>query len=328
MAIRRKKKIIPKFRIKKLYKIRIILLTALLIVLLTNSNYYTGIPVLGNLSNRGIIAEYDNDIYYIKYSDGVYRSKLLNDKKIIDGHVYSMQIAQGYLYYMKTVNDISYIERVDRYGKNNIETLATFYTNISKFYLHENYIYYVKNGQDIGIYRKDVDSQNEELLVQSECDDFQVDSGKIYYSLQNHICVINKDGSERDIIGDDYLKNFLVYKEWIYYTNTMTGNLTRINRLGTAKNVLINTFFVLEFNIYDDKIYFYKDDIGAICTVSITGNGLKKVIKVDNKYTMINITSNGDIYYLEYYPLTREYEYTRINKDGKNKNIGMNWRVI
>ena len=106
LAIRRKKKIVPKFRTKKLYRIRIILLAALMILLFTNANYYTGIPVIGNISNRGIIAEYDNDIYYIKYSDGVYRSKLFADTKIIDGHVFSMQIEDDYLYYMKTLNAI------------------------------------------------------------------------------------------------------------------------------------------------------------------------------------------------------------------------------
>ena len=307
---------------------RIVIIAVLLILLFTNSNYYTGIPVIGNLSNRGIIAEYGNDIYYIKYSDGVYRSQLFKDKKIIDGHVYSMQIEQDYLYYMKSINNMSYIERVDRYGKNNIETLITFSTNKSKFYLYDNYIYYLKNGEASGIYRMSVDSLVEELLIQLECDDFQLESGKIYYTVQNHIVVMNKDGSENDIIGDDDISDFLVYKEWIYYTNMMNGDLTRINRLGTAKNVLINNFYITEFNIYDDKIYFYKDEVKAICTISITGNGLNEVVKVNNKYTMINITSNGDIYYLEYYPLNQGYEYTRINKDGKSKNIGMNWRVI
>ena len=192
----------------------------------------------------------------------------------------------------------------------------------------DNYIYYLKNGEAGGIYRMNVDNLVEELLIQLECDDFQLESGKIYYTVQNHLVVMNKNGSEKDIIGDDDISNFLVYKDWIYYTNMMNGDLTRINRLGTAKNVLINNFYITEFNIYDDKIYFYKDENKAICTVSITGNGLKEVIKVNNKYTMINITSNGDIYYLEYYPLNQGYEYTRINKEGKSKNIGMNWRVI
>lgn len=304
------------------------MLAALMILLFTNANYYTGIPVIGNISNRGIIAEYDNDIYYIKYSDGVYRSKLFADTKIIDGHVFSMQIEDDYLYYMKTINDINCIERVDRYGKNKIETLATFYTNISKFYLYEDYVYYAKNGQDCGIYRMNVNSLSEEQLTQTECEDFQLDSGKIYYSMQDNLVVMNKDGSEGDVIGSDFISNFLVYKEWIYYTNTMTGDLSRINKLGTVKNILIKTFFIMDFNIYDDKIYFYNDETKVICTVSITGNDLKKIVKVNNKYTMINITSNGDVYYLEYYPLTQEYEYTRINRDGKEKNIGMNWRVI
>ena len=43
---------------------------------------------------------------------------------------------------------------------------------------------------------------------------------------------------------------------------------------------------------------------------------------------MINITSNGDIYYLEYYQENGNYEYTRINQEGKSKNISMNWRVL
>lgn len=328
MAIRKKKKINPKYRVKKLYKIRIIILTVLLILLFTNVNYYTGIPVKGNISNLGIVAEYDNDIYYIKYNDGVYRSKLTIDKKIIDGQVYSMQIKDSYLYYMKYNNNSACIERVNRYGTCNYESLASFNTSMNKFYLDDNYIYYTKDGENAGLYRTNIDELKEEQLISGKCDDFQLESGKIYYLMSNYIGVMNNDATEKDILGSDEISEFIVYKGWIYYTNNMNGNLMRINILGNQKNVIVHNFFIMDYNIFDDKIYYYNNEAKKICTVSIAGNDYKEIVEVNNKDTMINITSNGDIYYLEYYQDGDFYEYTRINKDGKSKNISMNWRVI
>ena len=328
MAIRKKKKINPKYKVRRATQIRIIIVVILLIVVINNYNFYTGIPVIGNLSNGGIVAELENDIYYIKYSDGVYRSKFLKDKKIIDGQVYSMQIDQKYLYYMRDTDTASYIERIDRYGKGNEELLTTIQTDVKKFYIYDDYIYYVKDGANSGIYRLNVNNLHEENLIQVNCDDFQVDSNKIYYLVQNYLAIMNLDASEKDIILNDNLSNFIIYKEWIYYTNNMNGDFMRVNRIGSERNTLINHKFIGDFNIYDDRIYFYDNVSQYICSISLSGTALKQIVKVNNKDTMINITSNGDIYYLEYYQENGNYEYTRINQEGKSKNISMNWREL
>lgn len=328
MAIRRKKKINPKYRKKKLYKIRILVLAFVIWFVFTNSSNYTGIPVIGNISNQGIIAEYGNDIYYIKYKDGVYRSKLTSDKKIIDGQVYSMQIEGDYLYYMRYNDGSADIERVNRYGGKASESIVSFRTNISKFYFYDNYVYYIKNLGNDGIYRTNVDTLKEEQLIQSTCKDFQLDSGKIYYVIDSYLAVMNVDASEKDVLADAYISKIIVYKDWIYFTNSMNGDLMRINKLGNARNTLIRSFFVKDFNIFDDKIYYCNKQIGKICTVTITGNDLKEIKTTKNLDSRINITSNGDVYYLEYYPTENTYEYVRIDKNGKEKTISTNWRVI
>ena len=299
-----------------------------MILIFTNASYYTGIPVIGNISNRGIVAEYDNDIYYIRYNDGVYRSKLTADKKIIDGQVYSMQIRDNYLYYMKLNDNVAHIERVDRYGKCSYESLVSFRTNLEKFYLDNTYIYYVKVGENAGIYRTNISTLEEEQLIQNTCDDFQLESGKLYYVISNYVAAMKCDSKEIDILGNDYISKFILYNGWIYYTNNMTGDLVRINTLGNQKNILVHNFFIMNFNIFDNKIYYYNNETRKICTISISGNDYQEIKSIKNKDTMINITTNGDIYYLEYYPEEAAYEYTRINKSGDNKKINMNWRVI
>ena len=78
MAIRKKKKINPKYKVRRATQIRIIIVVILLIVVINNYNFYTGIPVVGNLSNGGIVAELENDIYYITYSDAVESAVISN----------------------------------------------------------------------------------------------------------------------------------------------------------------------------------------------------------------------------------------------------------
>ncbi len=229
---------------------------------------------------------------------------------------------------MRDTDTASYIERIDRYGNGDEELLTTIQTDVKKFYIYDDYIYYVKDGAKSGIYRLNVKNLHEENLIQANCDDFQVDSNKIYYLVQNYLAIMNLDASEKDIIINDNLSNFIIYKEWIYYTNNINGDFMRVNRIGSERNTLINHKFIGDFNIYDDRIYFYDNISQYICSISLSGTALKQIVKVNNKDTMINITSNGDIYYLEYYQENGNYEYTRINQEGKSRNISMNWRVL
>lgn len=121
----------------------------------------------------------------------------------------------------------------------------------------------------------------------------------IYYSNLNDNCRIYKvktGGNERTKVSDEEVENLIFYNDCLYYLKPLAPfvyDLCRISVSGGDKNILANN--VVEFNIYDDYIYY------------LNSNGLYRMKIDSNERSLVSkdsilrfIVQNKHIFYLSY----------------------------
>jgi hypothetical protein len=287
---------------KKVATVLIILIIAVIIVSLNVSkrNTINKDELLGNISNLGLVAENENYIFYNKYEEGIVKIKNNKEYQITSETAYSMQILGDSIYYLgNSDNGKLYIKSVKMNGDGK-EIIKEVQTSLSKFYIADDDIYYAPNGSNKGISKISIETKAETQIFSATVKDFAVINKEIYYT--DNLGILyksNLDGSNEEVLLNDEITEFQVYNNWIYYYNESDNTLNKLKIDGSEKATITNKLKSFTFNIYKNKIYFYDPDERTICSMNLDGSNIKTIVEISSNKTKINLTSNGEIYYLD-----------------------------
>lgn len=311
---------------KKLNKKAVALIVAIVIIafctvaITINSNNKTNKgDVNGNLSNLGLVTESDGVVFYNKYENGIVKVKGNKEYQITNETAYSMQVVDDYIYYLtKGESNKLLIKKVKTNG-DKLSTEKEIQTSISKFFVVDNAIYYVNQS---GISKIMCDTKEENLICQDKVEDFAVDNNTIYYTDDfGYLYSMNLGGTDKKTLLNDEITEFQVYDGWIYYYKQSENYLSKINIDGSENDTVTDKVNSYIFNIYKGKIYFYDSEKSNISCIGINGKNLEVITKIKTNKTRINLTSNGDIYYLDASNGENNiYQMYRIGTNGRKLN--------
>lgn len=311
---------------KKLNKKAVALIVAIVIIAfctvaitINSNNKNNKGDVNGNLSNLGLVTESDGVVFYNKYENGIVKVKGNKEYQITNETAYSMQVVDDYIYYLtKGESNKLLIKKVKTNG-DKLSTEKEIQTSISKFFVIDNAIYYVNQS---GISKIMCDTKEENLICQDKVEDFAVDNNTIYYTDDfGYLYSMNLGGTDKKTLLNDEITEFQVYDGWIYYYKQSENYLSKINIDGSENDTVTDKVNSYIFNIYKGKIYFYDSEKSNISCIGINGKNLEVITKIKTNKTRINLTSNGDIYYLDASNGENNiYQMYRIGTNGKKLN--------
>lgn len=255
---------------------------------------------LGNISNMGLAASGDGAIFYNKYEDGIVKVKGFEEFQITNETAYGINVVGEDVYFL-SVGDTSNINiKSVKTNGNELKTIKTVKTSISKIYVVDNYIYYATNGEQDGIAKLSLDGTQENIITAGEIKDFEVIDGKIYFSdKMGNMYKMNTNGGELTKIEVDYsIKEFQVKNNYIYYFNETDKNLCKIKDDGSNNEVVSEYINSDTFNITENKIYFFDKEAKKIASVNLNGGNYKEIVDIATNNTKINIVYDT-IYYLD-----------------------------
>lgn len=275
---------------------------------------------LGNLSNMGLAASGDGAVFYNKYEEGIVKVKGFEEYQITNETAYGINVVGEDVYFLSVgdTNNIS-IKKVKTNG-NEIQTIKTVKTSISKMYVVDNFIYYATNELQEGIAKLAIDGSHETIITASEIADFEVIDGKIYFTNKMGIMYkMNTNGTELQKIELDFsIKNFQVKDNYIYYFSEETNNLCKVKDDGTDKNVVSEYVNSDTFNITKNKIYFFDKAAKKIASIDLNGGNYKEIVGISTNNTKINVIDDT-IYYLDASNSeSKIYQMYRVKTNGGN----------
>lgn len=314
----------------KLNKRRIIVLLVLIILLIL---LILGIKSLfgklflkevasGNLANMGLVVEDNKTVYYNKYETGIFASRKGKEKQLTNETAYSMTLIDNTIYYL-TVSESNTIDlksiKTSGEDQKKIKTLQTI---ISKFYISNNSVYYIENGEVFGIAKYSLDTQENRIIIEKNVQDFVLDKDTIYYTDDaGALYSININSEEKkEITKDHNIKKIQILKKYIYFYDEKENALCKINKDGTKYSV-VATFVNNEwYNVTNKKIYYYDSVNKQICASDLNGKKSKAIVTVTAIKPRINI-ANGHIYYLDTSKNENQmYQMFRVKVNGSSAN--------
>lgn len=302
----------------------------------------------GNISNNGYAVEdSDNYIYYNNTGDknqlykqdpnGVY------DKLISEDNAQYLNILGDYIYY-SNYSDKGKLYRIKKDGtvrEKFLDDLAAYVT-ISK-----DSIYYSNHSEGGRLYSVKADKSNiitdskgeaHGRLVSNSIKDevafINISGDYIYYtniSDRHRPYVINKDGTYKSKLSDEWADSIQIQGDWIYYT-TNSGALSKVAKDGRGSVVPImgQTKQIdkgYHLNVSGGWIYYSNNkDLGKLYKISTDGTGTTQKLS-DDSVGYINIvgdfiyyTSKGNLYRL---PITADgkIKAEQIKKPGADQKV-------
>ncbi|MFL0245370.1 DUF5050 domain-containing protein [Candidatus Clostridium stratigraminis] len=91
-----------------------------------------------------------------------------------------------------------------------------------------------------------------------------------------HLYSTNLDGSNFKKLSNDFIVNFVIYKDYIFYVNLNDQKLYRMNLNGSNKITLF-PYTIQSFNISNDNIYFTGKEQNNIYRSDLNGKGITKI---------------------------------------------------
>jgi len=275
---------------------------------------------LGNLSNMGLAASGDGAVFYNKYEEGIVKVKGFEEYQITNETAYGINVVGDDVYFLSVgdTNNIS-IKKVKTNG-NEVQTIKTVKTSISKIYVVDNFIYYATNEMQEGIAKLAIDGSHETIITASEIADFEVINGKIYFTNKMGIMYkMNTNGTELQKIEIDFsIKNFQIKDDYIYYFSEETNNLCKVKDDGTDQKVVSEYVNSDTFNITKNKIYFFDKAAKKIASVDLNGGNYKEIVGISTNNTKINVIDDT-IYYLDASNSeSKIYQMYRVKTNGGN----------
>lgn len=314
----------------KLNKRRVIVLVVAVIILVLLilgikslfSKLFAKEIVAGNLANMGLVVQDGNTVYYNKYESGIFASKGKNERQLTSETAYSMNIVGDTIYYL-TVSSSNTIDlKSVKTSGGEPEKIKTLQTIVSKFYIDNNSVYYIENGEIFGIAKYSLDSAENKILVEKHVQDFVLEKDTIYYTDDAGILYsMNINTGEQKEISKDYnIKKIQVLKKWIYFYDETQNALCKVKNDGSKEEV-VATFVNNEwYNVTSKKVYYYDSVNKQICACDLKGKKSKAIVSVTAIKPRINITNN-EMYYLDTSKTTDQmYQIFRVKKNGSATN--------
>lgn len=314
----------------KLNKRRVIVLAVLALILfllifgivaLFNKIFSTEIAS-GNLANMGLVVENKKAVYYNKYEDGIFEVSKGKEKQITEETAYSMTLVKDTIYYL-TVSSSNTIDlkSVKTTGENQ-KKIKTLQTAVSKFYIQDNNVYYIENGDAYGIAKYSLDNEKNEIIAEQKVQDFVLDDGIIYYTDDSgYLYSINVNSGEKKEVSTKYnIKKIQILKNWIYFYDETQNALCKIKKDGSKEKV-VATFVNNEwYNVTSKKVYYYDAVNKQICACDLKGKKSKAIVSVTALKPRINI-ADGEMYYLDTSKNTEQmYQMFRVKENGSEAN--------
>lgn len=171
--------------------------------------------------------------------------------------------------------------------------------------ISDGWIYFLGTG---GICRMKTDGSNKQLICDDYASAFVIEDNWIYYinpSDKYALYRVKTDGSNKQLICEDNVSVFDIEDNWIYYCNSSgRAALYRIKPDGSDKQKIIDWLEYDNIDVVDDWIY-----LGDLFRVKKDGTDLQQL----DYETASGITVDEDwIYY-------RSYDMYRIKPDGSQK---------
>ena len=293
---------------KKLNKKKAVIIAVLILIIaiisvvliVIGSNGKNKETILGNISNLGLVTENTDSIFYNKYEKGIVKVKGNKEYQITNETAYSMQLVGDYIYYLTTGENNNLLIKSVKTNGDELTTFKEIQTSISKFYIVNNTIYYANIGETNGISKISIDTGEETQICEDSIEDFCVTNTSIYYTDDfGYLYSMNLGGIDKKTLLNDEITEFQVYEDWIYYYKQSENYLSKIKIDGSERESVTDKVNSYIFNIYKDKIYFYDSENSNISSIGINGKNLKIITEIKTNKTRINLTTNGQIYYLD-----------------------------
>lgn len=319
-----------KKRKMKLNKRRVIVLIVLALILFLLvfgivklfSKLFSKEVVAGNLANMGLVVEGKNTVYYNKYENGIFAVSKGKETQITEETAYSMTLIDDTIYYL-TVSGSNTIDlkSVKTTGGEQ-KKIKTLQTTVSKFYIDNNNVYYIENGEVYGIAKYSLDSEENQILVEKKVQDFVLEDNTIYYTDDSgYLYSVNINSGEKKEISKNYnIKKIQVLKKWIYFYDETQNALCKIKKDGSKEKV-VATFVNNEwYNVTSKKVYYYDSINKQICACDLKGKKSKAIVSVTALKPRINI-ADGEMYYLDTSKNTDQmYQMFRVKENGSAAN--------
>jgi hypothetical protein len=272
----------------------------------------------GNINNNGIVAlDQEGYVYYSNISDKESLYKMAFDgvfnKKISDSKAQYINISQDYIYYS------NYSDGGKLYKSKLDGSKAQLLVNDKAAYvtLSGEDIYYSNHSDGGKLYRVKKDGsdavQNHGNPVMIDYENYNEEVGEVaYISIDgdwiyyiNHSdghkpYVINKEGTYRGKLSDEYATSLQVSGDSVYYCSG-NGVISKVKKDGTGSAVAIkgtaseiNKAFYI--NVFEEWLYYSNyEDGNKLYKIKTDGSG-EKVKLSEDSVGYINITA-GYIYY-------------------------------
>ncbi len=181
-------------------------------------------------------------IYYIDANSGYKPYKIRLDgkgkSKISDVQMKYMIVDDGWIYFQKVSSDTLWKMRTNG---SDLKELSYVYGSKLRIIKDGNWLYFISDGFDPGIYKVDINGENEELIAGGSIDSINHSDGWLYYTSElENLYKIKDDLSSRKTIGSRIAGEFQLIDNWAYYTEYLTesGKEYRINTDSSVKQRL------------------------------------------------------------------------------------------
>lgn len=177
-------------------------------------------------SNDGRIVT-DEEYWYFAGENGIFKQKKSeiltqnSTQELFSASSSFLNIYDNYIYFLNLSNNTIY--RIDKDGNDRTEIKD----NVKTFFLIDNCIYFNKNtkkGESLsGIYRMDINGENEELVVDYTVSKFRIYGNGLLFIVGNYLAYTDLNGENLKEIKED-VTDFKVTDKFILYADKVENN--------------------------------------------------------------------------------------------------------
>ena len=274
--------------------------------------------VAGNLANMGLAVSEGNLTFYNKYEEGIVKIKGGEEYQITEETAYSIHLEDDTVYYLTLSNSNTLDLKSVKTNGDQPKKIKTLSTPSSKFYVEDNYIYYISNKDGMGIVKYSLDTNEENFVVTYNVQDFVL-SGKEIYFVDNTgaLYSVGTDGTEFKTISSEYnIKRIQMLKNWIYFYNTQENALCKIKKDGSKMKVVATFVNNETYNVTSKYVYYFDEVNKQICRCDLKGKKSNAIVSLKSSRTKINIVDDKLYYLDDSESESRIYQMYRVKTNG------------
>lgn len=276
----------------------------------------------GNLYNGGFLSESNGIIYFSNpYDEGkLYsmKSDCTDAKKLSDSHVASINVQGNYIYYVKNTTNFNTsitslsgklkgIYRCNLDGTNEV-SLSDKLTGIIS--LSGNHIFYQLYDKKSGtsLYKIRTNKSENKQISKTEVNPSSIYNGVLYFSnnADNHnIYTMDITSNTKTFYFNSNTDMTNMQGNFLYYIDLSRGS--SLVRLNTSNQIveLLSSGQCINFNIYDNKIFYQKDGEDAgLYRMNLDGSNKEHIVTGDfinilctSQYTFFQFANNPGMLY-------------------------------